>query len=114
MVKVTPTLTSSLSETMTTRRMYHKQQRQGTKRHQSLSNKSGSGDSGTDPKDVVERKSTSQPISPNVSVEVLGDHISRTYPEGGNLMSFFHIVIFCLLKRLFENRNLYQSFQKKL
>lgn len=95
MVKATPALTSSL-ETMTSRGTYNKQLRRGAKRRQSSSSKSGSDDSGTNPNDVVERISTSRPVSPKASVEVSEDHISRTIPEGGNLRSFFHWCDFSL------------------
>ena len=84
---VKPALTSS--ETMTTGGTYDKQLRRGNKRRQSSSSDSGSDDSGTLLKGVPEiKKPSSRSVSPKAARETLGDEITRTMPEAGNMVSF--------------------------
>lgn len=90
---VKPALTSSTSETMTTGGTYNNQQRGGSKRPQLSSSESGSDDSGTNLKDVLEsEKPSSRPASPKSEGETLGDEVTaKTVPEAGNMVvSFFH------------------------
>lgn len=91
---VKPALTSS-SESMTIRGTYNKQMKRGSKGRQNSSSESGSDDSATNLKDVPEsKKPRSRPVSPKVGGEALGDEVTRAIPEAGNMVSFFHILIY--------------------
>jgi hypothetical protein len=79
---VKPALTSS-SETMTSGGTCNKQR-------QDSSCESGSDDSGTNLKDVLEsKKPSTRPVSPKAGGEIGGDEITRTIPEAGNMVFNF-------------------------